>query len=101
MAICIIMEYAGMNAERYEALMKQLRLRGVNPAFPNGVISNVVGFAGDSGFVVNVWDSKQLFEDFLANRLTPALEAVGGLSQPRVTTFDVYKSYTVSTGDQG
>ena len=46
MAVCIIMEYAGMNAERYEALMNQLRLRGVNPAFPNGVVSNVVGFTG-------------------------------------------------------
>ena len=46
MAVCIIMEFAGMNAERYEALMNQLRLRGVNPAFPHGVISNVVGFLG-------------------------------------------------------
>ena len=101
MAVCIIMEFAGMNAERYEALMNQLRLRGVNPAFPNGVVSNVVGFTGDSAFVVNVWDSKQLFEDFLANRLTPALEAVGGLPQPRVTTFDVYKSYSVSPGGDG
>ena len=44
MAVCIIMEFAGMNAEHYEALMNQLRLRGVNPAFPNGVVSNVVGF---------------------------------------------------------
>ena len=101
MAVCIIMEFAGMNAERYEALMNQLRLRGVNPAFPNGVVSNVVGFTGDSAFVVNVWDSKQLFEDFLANRLTLALEAVGGLPRPRVTTFDVYKSYTVSPSGDG
>ena len=101
MAVCIIMEFAGMNAERSEALMNQLRLRGVNPAFPNGVVSNVVGFTGDSAFVVNVWDSKQLFEDFLANRLTLALEAVGGLPRPRVTTFDVYKSYTVSPSGEG
>jgi hypothetical protein len=95
------MEYVGMNAERYEALMNQLRLRGVNPAFPNGVVSNVVGFTGDSAFVVNVWNSKQLFEDFLANRLTPALGAVGGLPRPRVTAFDVYKSYTASTSSEG
>ena len=101
MAVCIIMEFARLNAERYEALMNQLRLRGVNPAFPNGVVSNVVGFTGDSAFVVNVWDSKQLFEDFRVNRLTPALEAVGGLPQPRVTTFDVYKSYTVSPSGDG
>ena len=101
MAVCIIMEFAGMNAERYEALMNQLRLRGVNPAFPNGVVSNVVGFTGGSALVVNVWDSKQLFEDFLVNRLTPALGAVGGLPQPQVTAFDVYKSYTASSNSEG
>ena len=101
MAVCIIMEFAGMNTEHYEALMNQLRLRGVNPAYPNGVISNVVGFTGESAFVVNVWNSKQLFEDFLSNRLGPALEAVGGLPQPRVTTFEVYKSYMASPSGGG
>jgi hypothetical protein len=95
------MEFAGMNAERYEALMNQLRLRGVNPAFPHGVISNVVGFTRDGAYVVNLWDSKQLFEDFLANRLRPAIEAVGGLTQPRVTTFEVYKSYMASPSEDG
>jgi hypothetical protein len=43
-AVCIIMEFAGMNADRYEALLNQLRLRGVNPAYPEGVMSNVVCF---------------------------------------------------------
>jgi hypothetical protein len=99
--VCIIMEFAGRNAEQYEALMNQLRLRNVNPAFPNGFISNVVGFTGDSALLVNVWDSKPPFDDFLENRLRPALEAVGGLPQPRVTTFEVYKSYTTSPSGEG
>ena len=34
MAVCIIMEFPGMDAGQYEALMNELRLRGVNPAFP-------------------------------------------------------------------
>jgi hypothetical protein len=100
MAVCIIMNFAGMNVEQYEELMNQLRLRGVNPAFPNGIISNVVGFTTHGAHVVNVWNNKQLFEDFLENRLTPALGAVGRLPQPRVTTFDVYKSYTASPGGE-
>ena len=101
MAACIIMEFTGMNAEQYEALMNQLRLRGVNPAYPNGVISNVVGFTRDNALVVNVLNTKQLFEDFLENRLTPALGAAGGLPQPRITTFDVYKSYAASPSGEG
>ena len=43
-AVCIVMEFAGMNARQYEALMDVLELRGVNPAWPNGIISHVAGF---------------------------------------------------------
>ena len=75
--------------------MNQLRLRGVNPAFPDGVISNVVGLP-ETARMSGCSDSKPPFDDFLENRLRPALEAVGGLRQPRITTFEVYKSYTAS-----
>ena len=41
MTVRIIMEFAGVN---------DARLRNVNPAFPNGFISNVVGFTGAALF---------------------------------------------------
>ena len=93
MAVCIVMEFPGMNAEQYEALMNVLELRGVNPAWPKGLINHVVGFTSDGAYVVNVWQSQQIFDAFLENRLKPAFEVVGGLPEPRVITFDVYKSY--------
>jgi hypothetical protein len=43
------MEFAGMNARQYEALMDVLELRGVNPAWPDGIISHVVGFTKQGG----------------------------------------------------
>ena len=101
MAVCIIMEFPGMDAGQYEALMNELRLRGVNPAFPNGIVSNVVGFTTEGAHLVTVWNARQFFDDFLENRLTPALEVVGGSLQPRIMTFDVYKSYTASAAGQG
>ena len=93
MAVCIVMEFAGMNARQYEALMDVLELRGVNPAWPKGIISHVVGFTNHGAYVVDVWQSQQIFDAFLENRLRPAFEVVGGLPEPRVITFDVYKSY--------
>jgi quinol monooxygenase YgiN len=45
-------------------------------------------------YVIDVWESQQDFDAFLESRLMPAFEAVGGLPQPQVTTFDVYNSYT-------
>ena len=90
-----------MDAGQYEALMNELRLRGVNPALPNGIVSNVVGFTTEGAHLVTVWNARQFFDDFLENRLTPALEVVGGSLQPRIMTFDVYKSYTTSAAGQG
>ena len=78
----------------------QLAREGL-PTFPKGIINNVVGFTTHGAHLVNVWSNKQLFEDFLANRLTPALGAVGGLPLPQVTTFDVYKNYAASPGGEG
>ena len=93
MAVCIVMEFVGMNADQYEAVMNVLELRGLNPAWPKGLISHVVGFTDQGAYVVDVWQSRQIFDAFLKNRLRPAFEVVGGLPEPRVITFDVYKSY--------
>ena len=101
MAVCIILEFPGMDAEQYEALMNELRLRGINPAFPNGIVSNVVGFTKDGAHLVTVWKAQHFFDDFMENRLRPALEVVGGSLRPRIATFEVYKSYTASADGQG
>ena len=56
--------------------MDVLELRGVNPAWPNGIISHVVGFTHHGAYVVDVWQSLQIFDAFLENRLKPAFEIV-------------------------
>jgi hypothetical protein len=92
-ATCIVMEFAGMNAGQYEAVMDELGLRSETSSWPNGIISHTAGFTSDGMFVVDVWNSQQNFDAFVQNRLRPAFEAVGGMPQPRVITFDVYNSY--------
>jgi hypothetical protein len=94
MAMCLIMQFARVNAATYEAVMKELGLRGANPDWPSGIISHLAGFTSDGMYVVDVWESQQDFDAFLESRLMPAFEAVGGLPQPQVTTFEVHNSYT-------
>jgi hypothetical protein len=94
MAVCLMMQFAGVEAATYEAVMKELGLRDANPDWPSGIISHVAGFTSDGMYVIDVWESQQDFDAFLESRLMPAFEAVGGLPQPQVTTFDVYNSYT-------
>jgi hypothetical protein len=92
-AVCLTMEFAGMNAGQYEAVMDELGLRSPNPDWPNGIISHVAGFTPEAMYVVDVWNSQENFDAFVRSRLQPAFEAVGGIPQPRVTKFNVYNIY--------
>jgi hypothetical protein len=94
MAMCLIMQFAGVNAATYEAVMKELGLGSAHPDWPSGMMSHVAGFTGDGMYVVDVWKSQADFDAFVESRLQPAFEAVGGLPMPQVTTFDVHNSYT-------
>ena len=94
MAMCLIMQFAGVDAATYEAVMKELGLRGTDPDWPSGMMSHVAGFTSHGMYVVDVWKSQADFDAFVESRLQPAFEAVGGLPMPQVTTFDVHNSYT-------
>jgi hypothetical protein len=97
MAVCLMMQFAGIDTGKYEAVMEKLGLRGSNSNWPNGIVSHVAGATTDGLCVVDVWESQQDFDAFMKGRLKPALDAVGGLPQPRVTTFEVCNSYRGST----
>jgi hypothetical protein len=97
MAVCLMMQFAGMDNRKYEAVMEKLGLRSANPNWPKGIMSHVAGATTEGLCVVDVWESQQDFDAFMKNRLKPAFDAVGGLPQPHVTTFEVYNSYRRST----
>jgi 8-oxo-dGTP pyrophosphatase MutT (NUDIX family) len=94
MAVCLLMQFAGVDAGTYEEVMEELGLRGANPDWPSGIISHVAGFTSDGMYVVDVWESQEDFDAFVESRLQPAFEAVGGIPEPQVTKFDVHNSYT-------
>lgn len=95
MAVCLLMQFAGVEARTYDSVMNELGLRSDKPEWPNGIISHVAGFSNNAMYVVDVWESQQAFDSFLESRLRPAFETVGGLPQPDVITFDVHNTYNV------
>ena len=94
MAVCLVMQFTGVDAAKYEAVMKELGLQSANANWPKGIISHVAGFDSDGMYVVDVWESQRDFDEFADSRLKPAFEAVGGLPMPRVTAFNVHYSYS-------
>lgn len=92
MAVCLVMQFSGMDAPKYDAVMEQLGLMGENPDFAPGFISHVVGFQGEVANVVDVWESQQHFERFVEERLRPAFDVLGIASEARIDGFEVYNT---------
>src|SRR3954452_108845 len=93
MAVCLTMQFAGMDTKKYDAVMGQLGLSSAIANWPQGILSHVAGPTSDGLCVVDLWESQQDFDAFMNSRLKPAFDAVGGLPQPSVTSFQVYNSY--------
>ena len=92
MAVCLVMQFAGVDSKKYDAVMEKLGLTG-NSNWPKGITSHVAGNTSDGFCVVDVWESQQDFDAFMQSRLKTALDTVGGFPQPSITTFEVYNSY--------
>jgi len=71
MAIAIIFRVPDAGQEEYDAVMEKL-----GPGAP-GRLYHLAGPGQDGWRVVDVWESKEAFEDFLAERLIPAAREVG------------------------
>ena len=97
MAVCLVMQFTGVDAAKYESVMEELGLRSANANWPKGIISHVAGFDSDGMYVVDVWESQWDFDTYADSRLKPVFEAVGGLPMPSGTTFDVHNSYNADT----
>jgi hypothetical protein len=100
MAVCLVMQFARVDAAKYDSVMEELGLRSANANWPKGIISHVAGFDSNGMYVVEVWESQRDFDTYADSRLKPAFEAAGGLPMPGVTTFDVHNSYNADTAAQ-
>ncbi|MGH8992483.1 MAG: hypothetical protein ACRDZ7_13335 [Acidimicrobiia bacterium] len=70
MAVTYIFEVPGAGREQYDAVMARL-----GPDNPAGRIYHVAGPTEDGWMVVDVWESNEAFEQFLAEDLIPAARA--------------------------
>lgn len=88
MAVLVTSFVPGGTAERDAAVSEALGLDG-NP--PAGARLRVAGPAEGGWRVVSLWDSKEAFDEFVEQRLLPALEQAG-VSKP---TFEIWKADSV------
>ena len=94
MAVGIILDFANMGQDKYEAVMKELGLAvGSNGNYPDGILTHIAGKTPTGWCVVDVWESEEKLGKFREARLGPAFAKVGGIPEPRVTTFQVHNRF--------
>ena len=74
--------------------MKELGLDRAGAKWPEGILGHMGGKKANGWCVVDIWESEAAFTEFREKRLAPAFAKVGGIPQPKITTFQVYNRYS-------
>jgi hypothetical protein len=68
---------------------------GLTDPTPDGLILHLAG-PTDEGFrIIAVWDSEEAWQRFQAQRLRPAIAALGGPARPEPTFRDLHANHFV------
>ena len=79
MAVCMIFDAPGVTQAQYEQVLHEVTADGP----PQGVRSHVAGPTESGWCVVEVWDSREAFDRFFADKLQRALQRANIDTRPR------------------
>ena len=90
MGVLVIAEIPGGTADQDDAMVQTLGLTH-NP--PQGVRTRLAGPMNGGWRIVSLWDSRDLFQSFVEDRLKPALDAAGR-PLPQFTFWDIETAWS-------
>jgi hypothetical protein len=90
MAIGIRIKIHGVTAELFDRLNAVVDPDG-NP--PDGLIFHASGPVDGGWGVLDFWESRAHFDRFAAERIGPAMAAIGATGQPEIHEFPVYEHF--------
>ena len=91
-AVCIMMQFATMDRGKYDEVMGSLDWH--NTGSPKGLISHMAGPMRVGWGVVDVWETRADFEQFLQTHLKAAFEQAGArMPEVQMTEFEVHNRY--------
>ncbi len=94
MSVAFVLQFDNIGQDKYDAVMIELGLDRMGAEWPAGVLGHTAGKTADGWCVVDIWESEAAFEKFHESRLAAAFTKVGGIPEPKVTTFEVYNRYS-------
>jgi hypothetical protein len=93
MAVAVQLDFEGATLEQYDEICKLMGLTPQGPG-PAGSISHFATLT-DSGLrVVDVWESKERFEQFAQEQIGPFSQQAGLTTPPQIQFFEVHNYFT-------
>jgi len=93
MPIGVQLDFAGATLVQYDQVIAKMGFRPGGPGGPGGIFHWVT--STDSGLrVTDVWETKEQFEKFAAEKIGPISQEVGFPAPPEIQFFDVHNYLT-------
>ena len=86
MKVGIMLLYPNMTQAKYDEVERELK-RHDKPA--GGEVLSIVGPVSGGWQVVDVWESQDVFETYMRDKVKPVLQHLG-IQDPAVTIFPIY-----------
>ncbi|MFG2295957.1 hypothetical protein [Streptomyces sp. NPDC048603] len=93
MAAVLSLTWAGVTPEQYEAVREQARWE---EQVPPGLVLHVAWFEGGALRVTDVWNRREDFESFFAERLAPAVEKAGISGAPASDFLPLHRRFVAA-----
>ncbi len=92
MAVAVQLDFNGATLEQYDEAIERMGLLPGGPA-ANAELFHVV-IKTERGFrVIDVWESREAFEQFLEDRIRPVGPEVGMSEPPEIQVFEVHNYF--------
>jgi len=94
MAVAIEMNFKGATIDQYDEVVEKMGL--TDGSTPPGAISHWVAKTDDGIRVVDVWETKDVFDRFAEDQMVPYTREAGMNEEPEIRVYDVHNHLTPS-----
>ena len=93
MAVAVELNFKGATTDQYDQVIQKMGLRQGGPT-PKGAISHFVTPTDDGFRVVDVWETREIFDRFAEEQIVPYTREVGITEEPEMRFYDVHNYLT-------
>jgi hypothetical protein len=92
MPVAVELNYPGTTKDNYDAIIKAMGSPGPGSPHPGGALFHWSAATSDGFRVVDVWDTREHFEQFAQEQIAPVAEQAG-MADPEIQYTDIHNYY--------